>query len=889
MVWLNQPSIAYNVNLNPVPLLERLLARAIGDRLVAETIAGDLAEERVRWRAWHLILLTLRFAARRRPRIADSGPRIRVRRSTPMANLLQDVRYAARVLVRQPGFSVIVILTLGIGLGANAAVFAMVDALLFRPLPVANVDGMVEVFQTNVSQGEDREYVSAADFLDWQRQARSFDRLVAFDWWDANISDRTMEPEQVVGRRVSIGFFEALQVRPSIGRTLAAGEDTIGRNRVVIVSDKLWQRRWGGSPSLIGSTITVDRERYTVVGIAPAGFDYPSATDLWAPLTFDEAALTNRSRRFLEVIGRLKPGISIEQSRREMQEISARLATEHRDTNAGYGVNVMPLWRAMVDIGLPAVLAVVQVAVALVFLIAGANVANLLTVRGASRQRELTLRLAVGASRWRIVRQLIVESVMLSVVGVALAVPIAAGGLRIMKRFMPPEIARWIFGWNEMDVDGRLLGLTMIAGVVAGVVFGAIPALRASRPDLSDAMKEGARSTGGRRRVLEGFVIGQVALALALLVSAGLATRGAVTLLVQNDGYEPRGVMTFGLTLPASSYPNGESQLRFYEEVLTRVRALPGVQHASFSTTVPFSYVSNSNPVEVEGRQASKASERPQIDYRAMTPDYFSVIRASILEGRGILETDRMDTPRIAVIDRSMADRLWPGANPIGKRFRPAHQINQPWLTVVGIASNVKHDWFFGFRPTYYVPYAQLPRDWGMLAVRTTGDENAIAPAVRQVFREIDPDLPLASVHSLLRWRSLKTIGISFVAGLMAAFAGIGLFLSAIGVYGVMAYSVSQRTREIGVRMALGATTREVLGMTLRNAVMLATIGIVIGLVAAFGLGKLLVANLFGVVQLDVMTFAVFALVLAVVAIVAASVPARRAMRVDPIAALRAE
>ena len=865
--------------------LERLLTRAIGDPVIAETIAGDLVEERVRWRALHLIALTLRFALRRRP----YRPRIPRSRRAPMSNLVQDVRYASRVLVRQPGFALIVIVTLAVGLGANAAVFAMVDGMLFRPMPAANVDGMVEIFETNIAQHEEREAVSPPDFLDWRQQARSFDPLLAFEWWDANITDRTQEPEQAVGRRISIGLFEAMHVQPSLGRSFVAGEDTVGRHRVVIVSHKLWQRRWGGSASLVGTTITINREPYTVIGIMPAGYNYPAATELWVPLAFDDAVVTQRSRRNLEVIGRLKPGITIEQARSEMERISSRLATEHPDTNSGYGVNVMPLSRAMIDIGLPAVMVVLQVAVGLVLLIAGANVANLLTVRGAVRQRELTLRLAIGASRWRIVRQLTVESVILASLGVLLALPIAWGGLRIMKSFMPPEIARWILGWNEVDVDGRLLGATMIVGVLIGAVFGALPALRASRPDLSGAMKDGARSTGGRRRVLEGFVIGQVALALALLVSAGLATRGAVTLLVQNDGYDPHGVMTFGLSLPESSYPDDAAKLRFYEQALTRVRALPHVEHASFSTTVPFSDNSNSRPVEVEGRPLATIGERPVIDYRAMTPGYFSVLRASVVAGRGVLDTDRMDAPHVAVIDRGTAEKLWPGIDPIGKRFRPAHVPDEPWLTVVGIVTNVKHDWFLGYRPTYYVPYAQLTYGFAVLAVRTAGDENAIAPSVRQVFREIDPNLPLANVHSLERWRSLKTIGLQFVAGLMAAFAGIGLFLSAIGIYGVMAYSVNQRTREIGVRMALGATAREVMGMTLRNAIALAGVGIAIGLVAAFGLGKLLAANLFGVVQLDVVTFAVFAAVLAVVAILAGSVPARRAMRVDPINALRAE
>jgi putative ABC transport system permease protein len=873
------------VNILLMRFLERLLARAVGDPKAADAILGDLEEERVPYHVLHLMALIVRFAVRRRPaRVA-----IPISRSSPMSTILQDVRYAARVLLRQPGFSLVVVLTLAIGLGANAAVFAMVDALLFRPLPAADLDGMVQIFETNAAQREDRDGVSPPNFFDWKRRAGSFESLAAIEWWDANLSDPAEDPEQVVGRRVSASFFDVLRVRVARGRGFAPQEDTAGFHRVVVVGHRLWQRRWGGSPSLVGSTITVDRQPHTVVGIAPQDFEYPSGAEIWSPIIYTEANLTERSRRYLEVIGRLKAGITIEAARVEMEAIAGRLATEHPDANSGYGVNLMPLSFAMLDLGMPQVLAIWQVAVLLVLLIAGANVANLLMVRGAARQRELALRLAVGASRWRVIRQLVVESVLLALVGVTLAVPIAAGSIRLMKGFMPAEIARWILGWNELDIDGRLLGATMIAGVVAGAVFGVLPAFRASRPELSSALKEGGRGSAGRGRALQGFVVAQVALALALLVAAGLSTRGVVRLLTQYDGYDPRGVMTFSLTLPEDAYPDDQSRRQFYERTLQRVQSLPLVEVAAYSSSVPFASGSGRRPVDVEGRPVASASERPEMDYRAITPHFLEVLRVTIKRGRAFTGADHENAPPVAIIDEMMAEQLWPGQDPLGRRFRPALVADAPWLTIVGIAGNVKHDWFFGYRPTYYAPYAQAPRTFGVLAVRTQGDENAIAPAVRQVFHEIDPDLPLADVHSLLRHRSLKTTGMQFVAGLMAAFAGIGLFLSAIGIYGVMAYAVNQRTREIGVRMALGATTASVLGMTLRDAMSLTTAGIGIGLLIAFALAKLLAANLFGVVQLDAVTFVGVAAVLGFVAFLAGSVPARRAMRVDPVTALRAE
>ena len=806
-----------------------------------------------------------------------------------MATLLQDARYALRVLFRQPGFAAVVVLTLAVGLGANGAVFAMVDALLLRPLGAGDVEGVVQIFETNPAQRDDRDGVSVPNYLDWVERSRSFESLVATEWWDASLSEQGLDPEQTIGRRVTADFFRTLKLQPAVGRAFLPGEDTPGRDRVAVVSHRLWQRRWGGAP-LVGRTILINREPHTVIGIAPAGFDYPMAVELWVPLAFDEESRTLRARRSLDVIGRLRPGVTLEQAGREMEVIAARLATEYREANGGRGASVMPLSEAMLDLGTTEILAIWQFAVLLVLLIACANVANLLLVRGMTRQRELALRLAVGASRWRVVRQLVVESLLLGVAGAALAVPVAGAAIGAIKSFMPPEIARFVMGWERMDVDGRLLAATMVAGVLTGVVFGAIPAMRASNPELTETLKEGARgSAGGRRRLLQGFVVAQVALALALLVSAGLSTRGVVRLITQYDGYEPGGIMTFGLTLPDSAYPDDESRRRFVERVLERTEALPQAEQAAFTTSIPFGGVNSRRAVEVEGRPAETSAQQPQIDFRSVTPGYFDVLRVNVIRGRAFTDADRAGAPPVALIDSRMAGQLWPGVNPIGRRFRMTVATDAPWLTVVGVVSDVKQDWFSGYQPTFYVPYAQIPRPFGVLAVRTRGEEAAIAPAVRQIFQELDPNLPLTSVHSALRLRDLRTTGMQFVAGLMSAFAGIGLFLSAIGIYGVMAYSVSQRTREIGVRMALGATTREVMGMTLRDAATLASIGIAVGLVAAFGLGKLLAANLFGVVELDAATFGVVAAVLGLVAVAAGSVPARRAMRVDPITALRAE
>lgn len=815
-----------------------------------------------------------------------------------MLSIFQDVRYAVRTLLRQPGFSLIVVLTLGVGLGANAAVFGMVDALILRPMPLPDLDRLVEVFETVIAKGEDRGAVAPANFLDWRRDARVFDRLVAIDGYNdlslsvdpAADSAAGQQPERVVGAMVSSAFFETLGVQPVVGRGFRAEEETRGRHHVVVVSHRLWQRRWAGDLALVGRTILLDSQAYTVIGIAPPGFNYPSANELWMPLGWDAATAAQRTRRYCTVIGRLAPGVTAERAATEMSALAARLAREHPVDNAGYDARVMPLSRAMLDLGTPTVLAIWQLAVALVLVIAGANMANLLLVRGASRQRELALRLAVGASRWRIVRQLIVESVVLSVGGVALAVPFAWAGLHLIRVNMPPEIERFILGWQELDMDMRLLAATAALAVVAGMIFGVVPALRASRPDLAIALKEGGRGgTAGRGRALHAFVVAQVALALALLVASGLSVRGSTRLLTDDYGYDPAHVMSFSLTLPEKTYPEDAARLRFYDRLVERVRATSGVERVAVANIAPFSGNNARRPIEIEGRAIANPSERPNADFRSVTAEYFQTVRGSVLQGRGFGPEDRPSAPRVAIVNELMASRLWPGETVIGRRFRPMNLPDQPWITVVGVARNIKHDWFFGYQPTYYVPLAQNVVNYATLLVRTGGSETAIVPAVRQLAREIDPDLPLFDVHSLEQWRWLRTIGMQYVAALMAAFAGIGLFLSAIGIYGVMAYSVTQRTRELGVRIALGATGAQVMKATLGEALTLTAIGIVVGLVAAFGLAQVMVATLFGVIELDTITFVWVAAVLALVAVVAGGVPARRAMRVDPIVALRAE
>jgi putative ABC transport system permease protein len=809
-----------------------------------------------------------------------------------MSDALRDVRLALRAQWRQPALAAVVVLTLALALAANATILAIVDALFIRPFPLPDVDRLVQVFGSEPRRDDfsDRASVAPADFLDYARESRVAERLIALEWWDANLTG-TAEPERLQAFRVTPGFFRVLGIEPVVGRSLLAHEGEPGRNHVVVVGHGLWERRYARDPALVGRVIQLDGEPYTVVGIAPERFDYPVSAEIWAPLAFDAKTAPRRDTHYLEVIGRVRDGYTAGELQAELATIARRLEREFPDTNRGWSVNVLPLPVAVRDVGVGPFLLVWQTSALLILLIACANVANLLLARGASREKELALRAALGAGRARIVRLLLTESVVMALCGAALAVPLAWTALRVVKAAMPPQIARFVRGWDQIDVDGRLLVALAALALGAAIVFGCLPAFRASRMTLSDALKEGGRGSGGggRHRLGSALVVAEVALALTLLVAAGLSVRGTLRVLWSDDGYDPEGVLTMRLTLPQARYGDDERKRQFFERLVERARALPGVERAAVTNVVPSGGHNTSRTLEVDGRPAARPGEEPYGDYRAVTPDYFPTMRMRMLAGRMIDGRDRDGTLPVAVVSRGMADRFWSGADAIGRRFRIVRE-GQPWLTVVGIAADVRHQWFNNrIEPTFYVPFAQAPAEDMVLVLRSAGDPAALAPGARESVWALDPDQPVYDVRTMRRIRRDRAIGLSYAAAFMGGFGIVGLLLAAVGVYGVMAYAVSLRTQEIGVRVALGASRADVLAATIGRSMRLTALGLALGLVGAFALGKLMESALFGTVELDVASFVVFPLVLALSALAAGFFPARRAMRVDPVVALRAQ
>ena len=886
----------------PPRLAEWLLRQLIRPSPAADAILGDLAEEhhaerRARGRlgagAWYW-----RQAAGVAGRVLVA--RHRARRPAPspfpipgdsfMSGLWRDLCLAARLLAHQRAFAFVVVLTLAVGLAANATVLALVDGLVLRPFPLRDIDRLVQVFGSSPEGGPiaDRREVSPADFVDFQREVRAAN-LVALEWWDATIAGQT-EPERLQGFKVSPAFFEAMGVGVAMGRGFLSEEAQPGRNRVAVVSDALWKRRFAADPQLVGRTITLEGEPHLIVGIAPPKFDYPYGSDVWSPLAFTPDALAPRQRRYLSVIGRLQDGASPAQAQAEIAATAARLAQQYPTTNRGWTVNTMPLAASVVDIGAAAFLVVQQVATLLVLLLACVNVANLLIVRAADRSKELALRVALGASRWRVVRLLVLESLTLAIAGALGAIPLAWAALQACRAAMPPNIARFIRGWEEVDVDLRVIGGLALLAVGSTVVFGLLPALRASRVSLNDALKTGGRtagSGGGRHRLRNTMVVVEVALALTLLIAAGLSVRGTTTVLFRDDGYDPDGVMTLRVSLLGARYDTPDKQRAFFESLVDDARGVLGIEGVALANVAPASMRNASSAVEIEGHPVADAAGRRSADFRLTTPGYFQALRIRLTAGRDFGRGDIAGTQPVAIVSETMARRYWTNEDPIGKRFK-VEGPDRAWRTVVGVARDVHHTWFMNeIAPTFYVPFAQEPAGDMVLMLRATGDPSPLAAVGRRLVLTRDAGQPVYEVRSLRQVRSEGAVGLTFAATFMCVFGLVGLLLAGVGIYAIMAYAVRQRTHEIGVRLALGARPREVLATTLGRGLRLTAVGLVVGLAGAYGLGSLMERTLFGSIQVDALTFVVFTAVLAAAAIVASVVPARRALRVDPMIALR--
>jgi putative ABC transport system permease protein len=806
-----------------------------------------------------------------------------------MRTLGLEIRHATRSLRKRPAMSAIVILTMALGLGANAAVFSMIDALLLRPFTMSDADRITLVSYTRPEDIDKRSSVSPADFLDWKRQTDVFERLSAFQWWDANLVGRD-EPENVQGFFVSADFFPALGVEMAHGRNFLVDEETEGRQRRVVLGHGLWERRFAADPNIVGQTVEIDGRPYEVVGIAPPAFEFPMGSQLWAPLSFNSQTAANRRAQYLTVIGRLAPGRTLQDAKAQMAVIGERLERDHPDTNRGREARVYTLAEGMRDLGVGPILSMWQAAAAFVLLIACANVASLLLARGAERHREMAVRVAMGASRLRVVRELLIESGLLALAAVPGALLIAFVSLKLMVGYMPPKIARFVIGWHEMNVDVRLVLFTAGLATLTALAFGLIPAIQASRPRLIESLKDGGRgATAGtaRQRLRRGLVIAEIALALPLLVAAGLSVITVHRFLYGPQGFEPDRALTMQLVLPDVRYPSEIERRRFADAAVQQLRQTPGVQVAAAVNVIPAAGNNWTRDIEIDGKPNPDPNNPPMVDYRVATADLFGALGIPIVAGRGFTEADREETQPVAIVSASLARQYWPDVDPIGRRIKVG---NEPWLTVVGMSGDVIHDWFMRRNyPTLYRPFRQAPTRSMALVMRTSADPFTLVTSARAAIRAVDPMQPVFDLQPMRQTLEERTIGLQYIGSIMFVFGGLALVLAIVGVYGVMAYMITQRTHEIGVRMALGATRRDVMRLTTKQTLMLTAIGVGAGVALSVALGRLIEAGLLGVASSDARLTAGLAAMLVLAAMAAGYIPARRAASIDPTVALRGE
>ncbi|MFP5262087.1 MAG: ABC transporter permease [Blastocatellia bacterium] len=803
-----------------------------------------------------------------------------------MGTLINDMRYGVRLLLKHRGLSAAAVLALALGIGANAAIFSVINTVLLKPLPYGEPERLLEIREANPPKHSDVP-ASAASFLDWQSQNTAFEQLAAYRSASYNlISDG--EPERIRAARVSAGTFTLLGVSPAAGRDFLAEEDQPGRANVVAVSHGLWRRRFGADPNLVGRTINLGGNSYTVVAIMPPGFKFPErTTELWMPMAIEPFERTQYGAHGLGVVGRLKPGVSVEQAQSEMSTIATRIAEDHADTNAGWDAKVVPMLDYAVGKIRPALLVLLG-AVAFVLLIACANVANLLLARSASRQKEIAIRMAMGAGRWRIARQLLTESVILALAGGACGLMLAAWGMDTLLALAPADLPRV----KDVALDGNALLFTLAVTVLTGVIFGLAPALQASKPDLNETLKEsgGRGSTGGvrRQRMRNALVVAEVALALVLLAGGGLMIRSFLRLRQVDPGFNPNNALMVRLVLPQKQYADDEQKAAFLNRLLQSVRALPRVQSAGATVSMPFldNFMLG---FTIQGRPAVRDSDLPTTKYYAVSPDYFKAMGIPLLRGRAFTDRDAAGAARVAVINETMARRFFPDEDPIGKRISVTNGP-EAFREIVGVVGDVKHDGLDQETPPQtYMSFAQEPNNGMTLVLRSDADPATLGAAIRAAVSGIDKDQPISAIRPLAEVLADSVAQQRFSMLLLGVFAAVALVMAAVGLYGVMSYSVTQRTHEIGVRMALGASPRDVLGLVVGQGVMLTSAGVCIGLAAAVALTRLMESLLFGVTATDPLTFGAISLMLMAVAFVASYIPARRATRVDPMVALRYE
>jgi len=786
-------------------------------------------------------------------------------------------------------FTAVAVLVLALGIGLNSVIFSVVNAVLLRSLPFSEADRIVVIFESNL-QRHSQEAIAAANFLDWRDRNHVFESMAVYREESFSLTGED-RPERVSGLITTADLFPVLGVQPIAGRVFQSDENA----RVVVISKGLWERRFAADSNIIGRKLAVIVVPFTVIGVMPAQFGFPAGSDLRVPTerVVPESVLkptadmsSNRDSHYLSAIGRLKPGVTLQQANADMAAVATQIEEQNPNENQGRGVSLATLREQAVGDIRPTLL-VLFGAVGFVLLIACANVANLLLSRATSRQKEIAIRTALGANRFRLVRQMLTESVLLGVAGGGLGLLLALWGINAMIPFLPADIR----GVKEIRIDWLVLGFTLAVSLATGLVFGLVPAWQATKSELNEWLKEGGRtgSAGARRNRARGLlVVSEIALSLVLLIGAGLMIKSFIHLEQVNPGFDSRNVLSMRLVLPASQYPAGPRRAAFFQEVIARLQSTPGVQSAAAISRLPLTSGNSSRSLSIEGRTNDGAGDGPGADYRVTSADYFRSMGIPFSKGRDFNEHDRVDARRIVIINETMARRYWPGEDPVGKRLRT--DDDDPWMEIVGVVGDVKH---FGLdsqsKAEIYVPFFNDPWPFMTVVVKSTSDFASLSNTMRNEVWAVDKDLPVPEIKTMDQLLSGSVSRRRFNMLLLGVFAAVALVLASVGIYGVMSYSVAQRTREIGIRMALGAKQSDVLRLVVGQGMTLVLIGVGVGLAGAFALTRVLASLLFEVGSTDPATFVTISVLLTAVALGACLVPARRATKVDPMVALRYE
>lgn len=808
-----------------------------------------------------------------------------------MRTFFQDLGYGFRTLMNSPGFTVVALITLTLGIGANTAIFSVVNAVLLQSLPFRDPGKLTMIWEDVSKDGFPANTPAPANYAEWKRQDQIFSGVAALKWQVSNLTGDG-EPEKLEGERVSYNLLSVLGVQPVMGRGFTPDEDREGGHKVVLISNGLWKRRFASDPHIVGQSIRLDNVPHTVIGVMPAGFSFPQkGTEVWTPIAFSPAELAVHTSHYLKVVARLRDGVSPEQANAELKLVRDNMAKQYPDSmriiDRFYVEPLQDAYTRDVRRGL----IVLLIAVGCILLIACANMANLLLSRSTGRYRELAVRTALGANRWRIVRQLLTESVLLALAGGALALILAEWCFAFLKNLVPADLSQTVV----LTLDWRVLGFTAAASLAASILFGLAPALQAARVDLNDILKEGGRSGIGTRRtrLRNVLVVSEVALSLVLLVGSILLIRSFSNLRGLDPGFRAGNVLTMRINASTTKYGDFEKRTQFFEEVLTRLRTLPAVQNAGMTSALPLTWKGGTNSFERENRPQQEGETMDACD-RVVSPGYFEAMRIPLIRGRSFNEGDGEHSMPVAIINETMAKTYWPGGDALGRRMRMDMRDSKgPWVTIVGVSHDVRQ---MGLdqpvKAEMYFPMTQSGYNWMIprdVVIRTASDPLRLASAARQAVWSIDPEQPVSNVQTLNELLDDEVQNRRVQVTLLGALAGLAILLACVGIYGVLSYSVAARTQEIGVRVALGADSGNIWLAVARQGLVLTGVGLVTGLLLAISLTRLLSSLLFGITPNDVVTYFLASLLFAVVGVLACSIPAYRASRVDPMVALRYE